>query len=119
MAQKSAAPAIDDPLMGCESLRPRMAKAKLESVTNGENREEYGRILRRASDLASMNRDQTADALGVDPAQVTRWWGGTENPPTWRYRKHDGLRRALRIAEAEADGDVEVETVIRMKRGGL
>ena len=78
-----------------------MAKAKLPGPTMYEERAEYGAILRRASEIAGMNRDETARALGVDPSQVTRWWTGEEPQQTWRYRRHSRLRKALIAADAE------------------
>ena len=91
-----------------------MAKAELPDLTLREKRAEYGGILRRASELAGMNRDQTADALTVDPAQVSRWWSGDENPQGWRYQQHPKLRIAYLRAQAEKDGAVVVKTVLEI-----
>lgn len=88
-----------------------MAKAKL-GLTLREERAEYGAILRRASEIAGMNRDQTADALKVQPAQVSRWWSGDEAAQTWRYRRNKKLRLALLAADAEDATGVIVRTVI-------
>lgn len=93
-----------------------MAKAELPDLTLREKRADYGQVLRRASEIAGMNRDQTAEALKVDPAQVSRWWSGDENPQTWRYRAHPDLRSAYLVAQAEKDPDAEVETIVRVKR---
>lgn len=95
-----------------------MAKADLSDVTLREKRAEYGQVLRRASEIAGLDRNQTADALKVDPAQVSRWWSGDENPQTWRYQQHERLRSSYLIAQAEKDasGLVEVETTVRIKR---
>lgn len=96
-----------------------MAKADLEHVTLREHRAEYGQLLRRASEIAGFDRNQTADALGVDPAQVSRWWSGDENPQVWRYRRHPRLRNAYLLAQAETDAGagVMVETIVRIPRG--
>lgn len=90
-----------------------MAKAKLD-LTNREERAEYGAILRRASEIAGLNRDETADALKVDPAQVSRWWSGDEAAQPWRYRRCEKLRRALIAADAEDATGVIVRTVIEI-----
>lgn len=90
---------------------PQMLKAKLPR-TIYEERAEYGAILRRASEIAGMNRDQTADALKVQPSQISRWWSGDEAAQPWRYRRHDVLRRALIAADAEDATGVIVRTVI-------
>jgi ribosome-binding protein aMBF1 (putative translation factor) len=92
-----------------------MAKAELPDLTIRERRAEYGQILRRASEIAGLNRDQTADALKVDPAQVSRWWSGDENPQTWRYRQDEKLRVAYLRAQAEVDHTVRVRTVIEVE----
>lgn len=108
-----------DPRTRYESVRPRMAKVELPDRTIYEKRAEYGAVLKRASELAGMNRDQTADALGVkDPSQITRWWKGEENQQVWRYYHDPKLRPALRLAEAESAADCEVEHVIKIRRNG-
>lgn len=94
-----------------------MAKADLPDLTLREKRAEYGRILKRASELAGFNRDQTADALGVnDPSQISKWWSGEENPQTWRYRQHSKLKLAYLKAQAEGEHDTRVRfrTVIEI-----
>lgn len=93
-----------------------MAKADLAAPTLREKREEYGRILRRASELAGMNRDQTGDALGVDPSQISKWWSGDENAQTFRYQAHPVLKGTLLIAQAEATQGAIVETLIKVER---
>lgn len=109
--------AIDAPLIRCEVSKARMAKAELPDFTIREKRAKYGKKLRRASEIAGLDRNQTADELKVDPAQISRWWSGDENPQMWRYDDCYRLRSALLIAEAEAHGaGVEVETTVRIKR---
>jgi hypothetical protein len=93
-----------------------MAKADLSAITIREKRQKYGDVLRRTSEIARMNRDETADALQVDKAQISRWWSGEENPQTWRYHQHPRLRECYLLAQAEADGNVELETVVRIRR---
>lgn len=93
-----------------------MAKAGLVDLTLREKREEYGAILRRTRELAGMNRDQVADAFGIDPAQISRWEAGTENGQTFRYRAHAQLRTAYLKAQAEHDhANVKLRTVIEIE----
>ena len=102
----------------CDESPKRMAKAELAELavrTLREERAAYGAVLRRASELVGMNRDQTAQALGAAPAQISRWWSGDENPQVFRYYRHPRLRAALRLAEALTDDRVHVETIIRQK----
>lgn len=105
-----------------ETSRPRMATAKLPDLTLREKRAEYGRLLHRTRELAGMNRDQVAVALGVhDPSQISKWESGVETPQTCRYRAHPALRLAYLRAQLEADARtdgstvVAFETVIRIK----
>jgi ribosome-binding protein aMBF1 (putative translation factor) len=103
------------PRIRCEEPKRRMAKAELPDVTIREKRAEYGQVLRRASEIAGLDRNQTAEKLRVDPAQVSRWWSGDENPQTWRYRQDERLRIAYLRAQAEVDGAVRVRTVIEVE----
>ena len=64
-----------------------------------------------------MNRDETAEATGAEPSQISRWWSGDENPQTWRYHRHHKLRAALRLAEALEDNRADVVTVIQQRVG--
>jgi hypothetical protein len=110
-----------DLLLRQETPRPRMAKAKFLDLSIREKRAAYGAILKRASELAGFNRDQTADELKVDAAQLGRWWSGDENAQTWRYNHHPKLKLSLLVAQAEAHqqgNQVVVETVVRVMRTG-
>jgi ribosome-binding protein aMBF1 (putative translation factor) len=79
-----------DLLLRQETPRPRMAKAKFLDLSIREKRAAYGAILKRASELAGFNRDQTADELKVDAAQLGRWWSGDENAIRWSWRPSCG-----------------------------
>ena len=74
----------------CETPKPRMAKVELSPLTLREKREEYGRILRRASELAGMNRDQTA-AFAVE-------WHNSDRLTIAYLDQHEFLPAAFRIA---------------------
>lgn len=92
-------------------------RQKLEEA----GRRAHGRVLRRACEIAGLNGDHAADALGVERSQFSRWLRGErENSQTWRFEQHPVLGPALQIAEAEAKQDrgeaVEIETVIRITR---
>lgn len=94
----------------------RQAKADLPGITLRDKREEYGKILRRSRELAGLNRDQTAHALNVDPAQITRWESGDENAQTFRYQAHPVLKSTLLVAQAEATQGAIVRTLIEVER---
>jgi hypothetical protein len=109
------------PLIRRETPKPAMAKAQIVDRTFCENRAFLGQILRRTSEIAGMNRDQTADALQVNPSSISRWWSGNpdEPPQIWRYTSHPKLRLAFLVAQAEAheNGDaIVVETVVKVRR---
>ena len=93
-----------------------MAKAELPDLSIQEKREEYGQILRRASEIAGLSRKETADLLRVDEGQLGKWWSGAENAQMWRYHAIYRLRGAVLIAQAEAHEGAEVETTVRIKR---
>ena len=111
------------PLIRCETSKKRMAKVEELDRTFSENREFLGRILRRTSEIAGLNRDETAQALVVNPSSISRWWSGSpeEPPQIWRYTSHPVLKVAFLVAQAEAQNGsdrVEVETIVRVKRVG-
>ena len=121
MASTVANTAPSSPLIHRETPKPSMAKAKIADRTFSENREELGRILRRTSEIAGLNRDQTADQLKVNASSVSRWWAGSpdEPPQIWRYTSHPTLKIAFLVAQAEAHQgghSIVVETVVRVMR---
>jgi hypothetical protein len=108
MAESLSKPDVSQQRIPCALPKPTMAKALLNDRTLREKRAEYGHILRRTREIAGMNRDECARALGqLDPAQVSRFEAGTEPQPTWRYRSHPKLRLAYMEAQAE---DLERQT---------
>lgn len=97
----------------CQEIPPpTMAKA---SLSQRDGREAYGKVLRRASTIANLNRRETADALEVDEGQLGRWWSGLENPQVFRYHAHPVLGAALIIAESEAHARASVVTRIDVR----
>jgi hypothetical protein len=116
MSSSVARTTDDSPRTRCADGKKPMAKAALQDFTISEKRAAYGQILRRASELAGFNRDQTADALKVDPAQISRWWSGAENPQGWRYQDHPVLKQTVLVAQAEATQGAVVEMLIRLER---
>lgn len=117
-AQSQPSPA-DGPRIRCEIPRPQQAKANLterEKPSDREKKEAYGRILKTVQHMLGRNRDEMARLLNVDPAQLSRWYAGTEQPAMWRYHAIPQVRRALRLVEALDDADgAEVRTVITAK----
>ena len=88
------------------------------ALNDVEKRKRHGATLGRAIELAHMNRDQAAFALGdIDKGQLSRWLSGKEHAQTWRFEQHDQLGRALIVAQAETRrDDFDVAMVITLKR---
>lgn len=116
MPSKAMAAAGVGPVIPHDTGHKRMAKVETARVTFHDKRSEYGQILRRARDLAGMNRDQVADALNVDPAQITRWESGERNPEVFLYQAHPVLKQTLLVAQAEATQGAIVRTLIEIER---
>jgi hypothetical protein len=117
---------VSRPLLSREIPRATPAKADLSLQ---EKRAILGAILRRACEIARLERKQAAAALELDEAQLGRWFTGVENAQVWRFVKHPKLSKALLLAQAEheerRDGAtapepspraVEVLTEIRVRR---
>lgn len=99
-----------------DASKRRMAKATLPDITLRDKRAKYGDILRRTREIARLNRDQIADALSVDPAQISRWESGDENPQSWRYQQHPALCVPYIKAQAEAAAArVKLRTVLEIE----
>jgi len=91
-----------------------MAKADLRKA---ENWRESGEAIKQTRELSGLNLDEFADALGKDQRQITRWEKAEERPQLETVYASKRLRPFLVIAMAKGAGvDVEVETVIRVKR---
>ena len=99
-----------------DDVRPTMAKADLTSVEIGKKRQQFGEILRRAGELASLMDKEIADRFGIDRAQLSRWYSAAENAQVWRYFADDLLGPALVAALAEATEGASIRTVIELHR---
>jgi hypothetical protein len=110
------------PRKSFDGLRPHMAKADLKELETAA-RADYGRLLEWAIAISGMNKSEACIALGecfeggkpLDPAQLSRWLSGTENPQMWRWQRVQRLRDSLRVAEAMKHG-LRVRTVIEDDR---
>ena len=93
-----------------------MAKANLHKLDEQAGREAYGKVLRRAVELAGLIDKDAADQLGVDRAQFCRWLAGSENAQCWRFHQHAKLSVALIQAEAERTPRTRVRIHIEIDR---
>lgn len=97
-------------------VETRMAKADLCDVRKAEN--VAGRIVERTQQIVGLSLKQFADLVRRDDRQIARWKEGLEHPQLDALVDSKRVRRALLLALAEHDddGDVELETVIRVRR---
>jgi hypothetical protein len=117
MANSVSAQQTPDHLLCLENVRGYGAKVDSPNLQKMEKdaKASYGQTLQRAIQLAGYTKSEAAAVMGVDAAQLGRWFAGTETPQNFRFRAHPRLRAALRLAEAEADPDVVIETVIKVR----
>lgn len=99
--------------MSLESVSGRMAKVDLKPLENRDFRSEIGRAIERALSIAGLTKKETAAAVGVDQAQLSRWIAGTERPQFDTLMAVDALRWPLIQALASLDERVQVVTEIR------
>lgn len=99
-----------------EAVRPVMAKADLNELEAW--RRQVGAAVARCFALAGLTQKEAAARLAKDPAQVARWIAGLERPHVDLLLSVPELRQPFVLAMCELAGaDVEIETVIRVKRG--
>lgn len=99
---------------------PPLAMAKAE-LSLREKRASFGAVLRRMSQIAGLNKDETVAILRIDPGQYGRWLSGDENPQVWRITECDEgdegavkLRDAFLAAQAEVNPNACVRLVIEL-----
>lgn len=102
-----------------DGVAPRMAKvglARLKNLEQDRYRKQFGQILRRAVELGGLIDKEAADQLGVDPAQLSRWYSGAENAQCWRFHAHETLGPCLLAAMAEETPGATIRQVIELQR---
>ena len=95
-----------------------MAKADLRKADQPEFRLRVGSAIQRAMHLRGWSLKEMAAAVARDPRQVARWIEGVERPHFDALFAIEELQQPLVVALAElvARQDVEIETVIRVRR---
>lgn len=103
-----------------EDVRPRPAKTDLNSVEVAKDLRfprELGRAVQVAISLAGLANKEAAGAMGIDPAQLSRWIAGTERPQFDRLFAVEALRQPLCVALAQMAG-ADVHTHIQFRKVG-
>lgn len=77
---------------------------------------QIGHAIQRCFSLAGLTQKEGAAKVGRDQAQVARWISGAERPQLDLLFAVEDLRQPLVLALAELAGNVEVQTVITIRR---
>lgn len=93
-----------------------MAKAAIPNLRKAENWAELGRVVKRTWLLSGLSLKEFAAAIDRNERQVARWCIAAERPQIETIYAVVPLRGSLVVAMAETSGNVEVETVVRVKR---
>ncbi len=102
-------------LQTLETVRPVMAKAPLNPIETG--RVQIGRAVQRMCALAGVSQKEAAALLERDPAQVARWISGAERAQVDALFAVARFRQPFIVALSElAGGDVEIETIVRLRK---
>jgi hypothetical protein len=106
---------LSSPVNG-RARRP-MAKASLPDVRKadeGDFKEQVGRAVRSARGKLSLK--EFAAAIGRDERQCKRWEDGKERPHVDAFLPVPEIHARFSEAYARLSDDIEVETVIRIRR---
>ena len=96
--------------------RPRMVKADLRKAETPDLRPLIGRALERTRQAAGLTLKEFAAALGRNERQVARWITGAERLQVDAVFAVEHLRSKFVVALAELAEDVDVVTVIQVRR---
>lgn len=100
-----------------DTVRPGMAKARLQPEIACEYRKRVGHAVEKARLLRGWNNDELAGKVERDERQVARWQTGDERPQfdVLFGIQDDRFRNALVIALAELGTGVTIDTVIHVR----
>ena len=99
-----------------DDVRPQMAKADLNKVDDSVKRARFGRVLRRAVELAGLVEKEAAERMKADRGQFSRWLSGIENAQVWKFHADDLLGPSLLAALAEDTEGASIRQVIELHR---
>jgi hypothetical protein len=104
-------------------VHPQMVRAGLRDEAKADRknlvdlRTEIGRLVERALQLLGISKQDAAWRMNyTDAGAVSRWCAGSERPLFDKLFTIDGFKIAYVLALAEKDEQIEVETVLKIKR---
>lgn len=102
------------------NVHPKMLRVDSESDRKKvaeQLRPVIGRLVERALDLASVTKQDAAFQMGyTDQGALSRWCSGVERPLFDKLFIVDGFEDAWLVALAERNPQMEVETVVKIRR---
>jgi len=93
-----------------------MAKADLKNLEKPDFQAEIGKGVARARLLVGWSKKELAAEVRKDEAQISRWESGKERPQFDALWSVPSMRGPLVIALAELSGQIEVNTVLQIRR---
>ncbi|HYM24967.1 MAG TPA: hypothetical protein VEU08_17240 [Vicinamibacterales bacterium] len=109
-----------------DAVHPKMLAAELKTgetdrkpLAEAEWRQQIGRLIERALELAHLTKQDISFAMGYPPGDqsaISRWIAAVERPQFDKLFAVDRFYDAWVIASAEANPRVQVETVVRVQR---
>lgn len=93
-----------------------MAKADIKKLEKPDFQAEIGRCVARARLLVGWSKKELAAEVSKDEAQISRWESGKERPQFDALWSVVAMRGPLVISLAELSGQIEVNTVIQIRR---
>lgn len=114
MSRSLAQQSLPTPLLVSESP-VKMAKAALQKSENGV-RVLLGQCMNDVRIAAGMNLDEFSHRLGKNPSQVKRMMSADERPQIEAVLGVEEFQVLLVTALAKRIGQIEIETVIRIRR---
>jgi len=113
MSPSLAQPSLPTPLLVSEK-RGKQAKSLIQK--SDKTHALLGQCMEDTRIAAGLNLDEYAHAIGKDPSQVKRQIEGKERPQIEAVFAVERFQVLLITAMAKRIGQIEVETVIRIRR---
>lgn len=100
-------------------LHPQMLRVEAEGHPQklADLKVEIGHSVERALDLAGLTKQEAAFAMGyTDQGVISRWCSGTERPLFDKLYAIEGFEEAWIQARAERNRNIEIQTVVTIRR---
>lgn len=102
-----------------DAVQPQMLRAEHEGDCKkvADLRRVIGQLVERALELAGVRKQEAAFQMGYsDPGTVSRWCSGVERPLFDKLFVIDGFEGAWILALAERNSEMQVETIVKIRR---